>query len=174
MVTGTFIEVRCGDRRDYHAHVPCPKSLSKANPKATPKALNAIVLVLDSVSRNLFHDRLPETVSLLERFSSNSSSSLEIFEFFRFSSLAVFSNPNYAALLRGLMTPEKEGWVNDYKPTYLWELEGYSRYLSLSKLLPLAHYLQPMPFLDPSFLQHGITVLLASCFECSSHYLPVL
>jgi len=97
-VTGTFIEVQCGGRSDYHTHfVPrqdvidnyekTMKRKEKEGKGGEEKPLNVILLMVDALSRVNAHDKLPKTMDYFESMKGDLDSSADIFEFFRFSAV---------------------------------------------------------------------------------------
>lgn len=82
-----------------------------------PNALNVVTLFVDSISRPMFHRRLPKTVAALELAGHSpeatgkniSSSPATLFDFFRFHTVGINTGPNTRALWAGLEDDGSEG-----------------------------------------------------------------
>lgn len=126
--------------------------------------LNIITLFIDAMSRNHFHRRLPRTRKALEKLTSSSTSTSNLYELFRYHSVGINTSPNTRALWAGI---DEGNTTAAGKP--IWEQFEESGYIS-ARVDPMCQdwsaYYNPASFPPTEYIAPRISHehIAFSCF----------
>lgn len=105
-VTAEFFQVFCGNEENFYVqHVPKKEVLNRLTP--SPSKMNLLIFQIDTLSRRHFMRRMHQTIKTLE--SLNSSSSYEVFQSLRLSTIGYNTEVNTKALYTGSQFRQSRG-----------------------------------------------------------------
>ncbi|KAI9715512.1 MAG: hypothetical protein M1828_000819 [Chrysothrix sp. TS-e1954] len=117
--------VKCGSREPRlvtRIVIPEPTDTSPMKHTKPPEdGLNVVTLFIDAVSRPQFHRRLPKTRQILENLAAGPSSQSSLFQFWRYHTIGMNTDPNTRALWAGLETDESLLPTEQTSGSPLWE-----------------------------------------------------
>jgi Protein of unknown function (DUF229) len=111
-----------------------------------PPPLNLLILMLDGVSRAQFYRSLPRTAQLLAEWQRSSSSSIDVFEFFRYHSVAGSTRRGLMPMLMGRRATGSGGERRRRKmyerSPFVWHepsLDGYATLFGVEQCVDYLH-----------------------------------